>query len=139
MHCIFKNVISSMSPKNSRVFSFLAHSFMIFFRFWYKFLWYWHWEDTYFFILWSMTSKVIQGHIRSIFLKFFLGICRDTSYIKMKTFLKIKYVLRWSHMTTLIIWICCLAFLLSDYLILWQPWLTFLGTTFVLVLKRNCI
>ena len=47
-------------------------------------------------------------------------------------FLKMKYDLM-SHRTTFKLWRGCVTFLLSDYLILWQPWLTFLWTTFVLV------
>ena len=31
-----------------------------------------------------------------------------------------------SHRTTLMLWRGCVAFLISDYLILWQSWLTFL-------------
>ena len=100
-----------------------------------------------------MTSKVIQGHKRWHFYskKYLFKLyqtwdeClhyKDTIFMKghirliysfFFTFIyQLKYELR-SHVTTFMLWRGCMAFLLSDFLILWQPILTFLWTTFVLV------
>ena len=56
-------------------------------------------------------------------------------YLKIWIFLKMKYYLR-SYRTTLMLSRGCVA---SYFQILWQPWLTFLWTTFVLFLSIVCL
>ena len=50
----------------------------------------------------------------------------------MQIFFKMKYDLR-SHRIPFMTWRGCVAFLLSDFRIVYHSWLTFLWTTFVLV------
>ena len=95
-----------------------------------------------------MNSEVIEGPIRLLFLYgkvFFLSstliyqptlitVSSNTNIMKIKFFLKMRYDLR-AHRITFNLWRGCVAFVFSDFLILWQTWLTFLWITSDLFLK----